>query len=222
MVEITEELTEVVNVLFRAYQDFKVLPVISFNDLLMAYPNAPLLSQKEYERQCVPLTAVEIREGDKVFLGLKKMGFPQVYKLNNSNLALFITELANLTGLREELPTLVYKSLEHIDDILTAFGKCVDGLNNNERDAVNNKKEIEDRLAMLKKRLDLDVKSFLDRVKEEIGAIRQMEGAERQLFYLNKKREEVIRYSNNIRPDLRHMKTFKKLIEWLNNITNNK
>ena len=222
MVEITEELTEVVNVLFRAYQDFKVLPVISFNDLLMAYPNAPLLSQKEYERQCAPLTAVEIIEGGKVFLGLKKMGFPQAYKLNNSNLALFITELANLAGLREELPTLVYRSLEHIDDILTAFGKCVERLNNNEKDAVNNKNEIEDRLAMIKKRLDLDVKSFLDRVKEEIGAIRQMEGAERQLFYLNKKREEVIRYSNNIRPDLRHMKTFKKLIEWLNNITNNK
>ena len=79
------------------------------------------------------------------------MGFPQAYKLNNSNLALFITELANLAGLREELPTLVYRSLEHIDDILTAFGKCVERLNNNEKDAVNNKNEIEDRLAMIKR-----------------------------------------------------------------------
>lgn len=222
MVEITEELTEIMNVLFMAYQDFKVLPVISFNDLLMAYPNAPLLSQKEYERQCAPLAAVELPKGDKVFLGLKRMDVPKAYKLNNPNLELFISELANITGLREEPSALVNKSLEHIEDILAAFSKCEDRLNNNERDAVNNKKVIEDRLAMIKKRLDMDVRSFLDRIKEEINAIRQMEGAERQLFYLNKKREEVIRYSNNIRSDLRHMKTFKKLIEWLNNITNKK
>ena len=47
------------DVLFKAYQDFNVLPVISFNDLLMAYPNTPLLSQEGYKRFYAPLTPVE-------------------------------------------------------------------------------------------------------------------------------------------------------------------
>ncbi|MBI5179846.1 MAG: hypothetical protein HZA05_00390 [Nitrospirae bacterium] len=88
-----------------------------------------------------------------------------------------------------------------------------------EKEAViNNCLKIKERMKMLKERLDVDVKRFFERMKAEADAILKMEGTEKQLFYLNKKRDEIITYSNNVKPYLKASKALTKLIEWLDNI----
>ena len=88
-----------------------------------------------------------------------------------------------------------------------------------EKEAViNNCLKIKERIKMLKERLDVDVKRFFERMKTEVEAILKMDGAERQVFYLNKKRDEIITYSNNVKPYLKASKALTKLIEWLDNI----
>ncbi len=306
--EITDELIEIVDILFRAYQDFNTLPVISFNDLLMAYPNTPLIQQEGYKKFYAPLTPIEIIEGDKVLLDIKRMEIPYAYKLKNFGLTTFITELFELTNKREEAPAVICESIEHIDDAVAALEKLVDKvgteefaafaflreLNKNspfyneaiasdilkninfhldkenqvdietaserlkillakrdlkleiihrvvdkfgdevmkellkstipknqlrEKEAViNNCRQIKQKIKMLKERLDVDVKHFFNRMKEEIDAILKMEGAEKQLFYLNKKRDEIITYSNNIKPYLKASKAIAKLVDWLDDI----
>lgn len=306
--EITDELIEIADILFRAYQDFNILPVISFNDLLMAYPNTPLIQQEGYKKFYAPLSPIEIIEGDKLLLDIKRVEIPYAYKLKNFGLTTFITELFSLTNKREDAPSVVCESIEHIDDAITALEKLVDKLGTEEfaafeflrelnkdssfynetaasdvikninfhldkenqvdietaserlkvilakgelkleiihrvvdkfgdenlkrllkdaiphdqlkeREAViNNCLKIREKMKMLKERLDLDVKRFFDRMKEEIDAILKMEGAEKQLFYINKKRDEIITYSNNVKPYLKASKALTKLIEWLDNI----
>ncbi len=306
--EITDELIEITDIMFKSYQDFNTLPVISFNDLLMAYPNTPLIEQEKYNRFYAPLTPVEIIEGDKVLLDIKRVEIPYAYKLKNFGLTAFITELFELTNKREDAPAVVCESIEHIDDAIAALEKLVDKLgteefaafaffrelNKNspsynetiasdiikninfhldkenqvdietaserleillakgglrleiihrvvdkfgaeamqellrttipknqlkEKEAViNNCLKIKERMKMLKERLDVDVKRFFNRIKEEVDAILKMEGAEKQLFYLNKKRDETITYSNNVKPYLKASKALTKLIEWLDNI----
>lgn len=306
--EVTEELKEVVDVLFKAYQDFNILPVISFNDLLMVYPNTPLLSQGEYKRFYAPLAPVEKTEGDKVFIDIRRMEIPYAYKLKNFALTTFITELFELTNKREDAPAVVCESIEHIDDAITALEKLVDKLGTEEfaafaflrelnressfynetivsdvikninfhldkenqvdietaseklkillakgelklelihrvvdkfgdealrellktvipknqlieKDAViNNCLKIKERIKMLKERLDVDVKRFFERMKAEVEAILKMDGAERQVFYLNKKRHEIVGYSNNIIPYLKARNATGRLIEWVDGI----
>ena len=306
--EITDELIEIADILFRAYQDFNILPVISFNDLLMAYPNTPLIQQEGYKKFYAPLSPIEIIEGDKFLLDVKRVEIPYAYKLKNFGLTTFITELFTLTNKREDAPSAVCESIEHVDDAVAALEKLVDKLGTEEfaafaflrelsrssqfynegivadiikninfhldadnqvdietaseklkillakedlklelihrvvdkfgdetlkgllktvipknqlreKDAViNNCLKIKERMKMLKERLDVDVKRFFNRIKEEVDAILKMEGAEKQLFYLNKKRDETITYSNNVKPYLKASKALTKLIEWLDNI----
>lgn len=306
--EITDELIEIADILFRAYQDFNVLPVISFNDLLMAYPNTPLIQQEGYKRFYAPLTPIEIIEKDKVLLDIKRVEIPYAYKLKNFGLTTFITELFSFTNKREDAPAVVCESIEHIDDAITALEGLVDKLGKEEFVAfafirelnkgsqfynekivsdiikninfhldkenqidietaserlkvilakgelrfelihrvvdkfgdenlkrllidmipqdqlrergtiVNNSLRIKEKMTMLKNRLDANVKRFFDKMKAEIDEILKMEGAERQLFYLNKKRDEIIIYSNNVKPYLKAAKALTKLIEWLDNI----
>jgi len=306
--EVTEELKEVVDVLFKAYQDFNILPVISFNDLLMAYPNTPLIQQEGYKKFYAPLSPIEIIEGDKVLLDIKRMEIPYAYKLKNFGLTTFITELFSLTNKREDAPAVVCESIEHIDDAVTALEKLVDKLGTEEFAAfafirelnkssqfynekivsdvikninfhldkenqvdietaseklkillakgelklelihrvvekfgdealkgllktvipknqlrekeavINNCLKIKERMKMLKERLDVDVKRFFERIKAEVDAILKMEGAERQVFYLNNKRHEIVGYSNNIIPYLNARNATGRLIEWVDGI----
>ncbi|MBI5182531.1 MAG: cobalamin B12-binding domain-containing protein [Nitrospirae bacterium] len=217
--ELVNELAEIVDVLFRAYQDFKMLPEMGFNDFLRAYPNTPLLSEEEYEKTYIPLTPVEIAEGGRVFLDIKGMELPYAYKIKSPLLSDFISELTSLTNSRGEPPDIVCKSIEHIGDAFSTINRCVEKLDKDKNAAViNNCKRMEEKLAILKKRLDLDLNSFLERMKDEIKTILKMEGKEKQLFYLNKKKEEIVRYSDNVKPYLKASKATKKIIDWLNNI----
>ncbi|MBI5042863.1 MAG: hypothetical protein HZC10_03335, partial [Nitrospirae bacterium] len=283
-------------------------PVFSFNDLLMAYPDTPLIKQEGYKRFYAPLTPVEITEGDRVFLDIKRVEIPYAYKLKNFSLTTFITELSELTNKREDAPAIACESIEHIDDAVTALEKLVDRLgteefvtftfirelNKNssfynervvadiikninfhldkenqvdietasekfkvtlakgylrseiihrvvdkfgdenlktllkvtipmnqekERDAVvNNCLKIKEKMKMLRERLDLDVKRFFDKMKGDIDSILKMEGADRQVFYLNKKIEGIISYSNSITPYLKAKNATDRLLEWLDNI----
>lgn len=88
-----------------------------------------------------------------------------------------------------------------------------------EKEAViNNCLKIKERIKMLKERLDVDVKRFFERMKTEVEAILKMNGAERQVFYLNKKKEEIISYSNSIAPYLKARNATGRLIEWVDGI----
>ena len=49
------------------------------------------------------------------------MEIPYAYKLKNFALTTFITELFELTNKREDAPTVVCESIEHIDDAVTAL-----------------------------------------------------------------------------------------------------
>ena len=47
-------------------------------------------------------------------------------------------------------------------------------------------------------------------MKTEVEAILKMDGAERQVFYLNKKRQEIVGYSNNIIPYLKAKENYRQ------------
>ena len=47
-------------------------------------------------------------------------------------------------------------------------------------------------------------------MKAEVDAILKMEGQRSSFFYLNKKRDEIITYSNNVKPYLKAHEGFNK------------
>lgn len=117
LLEVCEELKAVTAVISLAYEKFSLLPTISFNDMLMAYPGAPLLETEEHKRIILPLGPV--RTGNGVVLGTLEI--PYIFEFKSIDLANFVGNLLAISKRRGAPPEVVNETLEHIEDLLQAL-----------------------------------------------------------------------------------------------------
>jgi radical SAM superfamily enzyme YgiQ (UPF0313 family) len=117
LLEVAEELKAVSRIISSAYEKFSFLPTISFNDMLMAYPGAPLLETEEYKRIILPLGPVRTKDG----IALSTLKIPYIFEFKSIDLANFIGNLFAISKKRGVPPEVLNEALEHIEDIVQAL-----------------------------------------------------------------------------------------------------
>jgi radical SAM superfamily enzyme YgiQ (UPF0313 family) len=117
MLEVAEELKAVSRVISKAYEKFSFLPTISFNDMLMAYPGAPLLETEDYKRIVLPLGPIRAKDG----IALSTLEIPYIFEFKSIDLANFIGNLFAISKKRGVPPEVANEALEHIEDVIQAL-----------------------------------------------------------------------------------------------------
>jgi radical SAM superfamily enzyme YgiQ (UPF0313 family) len=117
LVEVAEELRRVSEIILSSYEKFSRLPTVSFNDMLMAYPGAPLLEKETYKRILIPLGPRRME--DRVVL--LTMEIPYIFEFKSIDLANFIGNLFAISKKRGAPPEVVNESLEHLEDLVEAL-----------------------------------------------------------------------------------------------------
>ena len=111
LVDVLEEIEAIVEILKECSEKYRVLPNFSFNDVLMAYPNAPLLYKERYKKVVFPLR----REGDKII----NLEIPYVFDIKSPIINIFVGYLQRLS-MKRNIQN-VNESLEHIEDIIRSI-----------------------------------------------------------------------------------------------------
>jgi radical SAM superfamily enzyme YgiQ (UPF0313 family) len=117
LVEVAEELREVSQILLESYEEFSCLPTVGFNDILMAYPGAPLLDKEAYKRVLVPLGPEKTQHG----LVFSSLPIPYIFELKSTALANFIGNLREISRRRGLPPEMANETLEHLEDLIEAL-----------------------------------------------------------------------------------------------------
>jgi radical SAM superfamily enzyme YgiQ (UPF0313 family) len=117
LLEVAKELKAVSQILRSSYERFSRLPTFSFNDLLMAYPGAPLLGKEEYKKVIIPLGPTKTPKG----IMLSTIPLPYIFELKSIALANFIGNLREISRRRGISPEIVNETLEHLKDLLDAL-----------------------------------------------------------------------------------------------------
>ena len=117
LVEVAEELKKISQILLHCYKDFSRLPTVSFNDILMAYPGAPLLDREACKNILVPLGPEKTDEG----LVFSSLSIPYIFELKSIALANFIGNLREISKRRGLPPEMANETLEHMEDLVEAL-----------------------------------------------------------------------------------------------------
>ncbi len=112
--EVARELEALLEMLLQLYRTHRRLPTVSFNDMLMAYPGAPLLARERYKRILVP---VALHAGKPVVVEV-----PYIFELRSLQLANFLSILRELAKRRGMPPEQLNETLEHFEDLIAALG----------------------------------------------------------------------------------------------------
>lgn len=113
--EAAAELKAVVGLLKEAYERHKSLPTFSFNDILMAYPGAPLLEEEGYKRLVVSQGSYNIE-------------VPYMFEPRSMALANLLGNLMALGRRRGMAPEALNETLEHMEDLVQALEVSADHL----------------------------------------------------------------------------------------------
>lgn len=115
--EVAEELRRISEIILASYEKFSRLPTVSFSDMLMAYPGAPLLEKEAYKRVLLPLGPGRTEEG----IVLLTLEIPYVFEFKSIHLANFIGNLLAVSRKRGAPPEVVNETLEHLEDLVEAL-----------------------------------------------------------------------------------------------------
>lgn len=121
--EVSEELLLVSDII-KGSINYPVLPIFSFSDVLMAYPNSALINSDEYNKTLVPLRV--IRDGNKA--RVEYLEIPYIFRLKSMALANFLGIQAKIGRRRGMPPELLNETWEHIDDLCQALEIAVEHL----------------------------------------------------------------------------------------------
>lgn len=119
--EVAAELDAVMNIYRRAAETRELLPSFSFNDMLLAYPGAPLVESEEVRRFLAPLNLEVKQEGTARKLGLRVIEIPYMFKLKNMPLTSFVGNLVNSGDARKLPAGVLNRTIEHIEDAVGAL-----------------------------------------------------------------------------------------------------
>ncbi|NOZ58292.1 MAG: radical SAM protein [Euryarchaeota archaeon] len=111
--EVAAELEALLTMLLSLYRAHHRLPTLSFNDMLMAYPGAPLLRRERHKRFFVP---VALRNGELLVLEI-----PYIFELKSVQLANFLSILKEMARRRGLPPEQLNETLEHLEDLIAAL-----------------------------------------------------------------------------------------------------
>ncbi len=111
--EVASEIEALLHLLISLYRTHRRLPTISFNDMLMAYPGAPLLRQEKYKRMLVP--------GAMVHGGLVTLEVPYIFELKSLQLANYLAIVREMAKRRGMPPEQLNETLEHFEDLIAAL-----------------------------------------------------------------------------------------------------
>jgi len=111
--EVAREIEALLQLLLSLYRTHRRLPTISFNDMLMAYPGAPLLRKEKYKRMLVP---VAIANGELLTLEV-----PYIFELKSMQLANYLAILREMAKRRGMPPEQLNETLEHFEDLIAAL-----------------------------------------------------------------------------------------------------
>tara|TARA_B100001964_G_C14261008_1_gene615551 strand:+ start:7862 stop:9922 length:2061 start_codon:yes stop_codon:yes gene_type:complete len=117
LVEVAEELKAITKLIYDAYSRFSLLPTISFNNMLMAYPGAPLFEIEDYKKIVIPLGITRVR--NKIVIN--KLTIPYIFEFKSIDLANFIGNLLEISKRRMISPEVLNETLEHIEDLIQAL-----------------------------------------------------------------------------------------------------
>ncbi|MCS4541903.1 MAG: cobalamin-dependent protein [Euryarchaeota archaeon] len=119
--EIAEELKIISSILKESYEKYNIIPIFSFNDMLMAYPGAPLLKKEGIKKFLAPLRPVIVAKGEKVKIEIETLEIPYIFKLKNMALTNFISNLFAISKSRKLPPEELNETIEHIKDATSAL-----------------------------------------------------------------------------------------------------
>ena len=115
--EVASEIEALLQLLLSLYRRHRRLPTISFNDMLMAYPGAPLLKKEKYKRMLVP---VAISGGGKR-MELVVIEVPYIFELRSIQLANYLAIVGEMAKRRGMAPEQLNETLEHFEDLINAI-----------------------------------------------------------------------------------------------------
>jgi len=110
---VAREIEALLQLLLSLYRTHRRLPTISFNDMLMAYPGAPLLRKEKYKRMLVP---VAITNGELLTLEV-----PYIFELKSMQLTNYLAILREMAKRRGMPPEQLNETLEHFEDLIAAL-----------------------------------------------------------------------------------------------------
>ena len=111
--EVAREIEALLRLLISLYRTHHRLPTISFNDMLMAYPGAPLLRKERYKRMLVPVAIVNDE--------LLTLEVPYIFELKSMQLANYLAILREMAKRRGMPPEQLNETLEHFEDLIAAL-----------------------------------------------------------------------------------------------------
>lgn len=111
--EVAAELEAILTMLLSLYRAHGRLPTLSFNDMLMAYPGAPLLGRERYKCFLVPFA---LQGGELLVLEI-----PYIFELKSVQLANFLSILKEMARRRGLPPEQLNETLEHLEDLIAAL-----------------------------------------------------------------------------------------------------
>ncbi len=111
LIDILKEIETIVEILEESAEKYNILPNFSFNDVLMAYPNAPLLTREKFKKIILPLK----RENNRII----NLEIPYIFEIKYPIISIFINYLQELSK-RRNIPN-VNERLEHIEDIILSI-----------------------------------------------------------------------------------------------------
>jgi len=117
LLEVAEELKATSRIIYSAYEKFSFLPIISFNDMLMAYPCAPLLETEDYKKIILPLGPIRVKDG----IALSTLSIPYIFEFKSIDLANFIGNLFAISKKHGSSPEVMNETLEHIENLIQAL-----------------------------------------------------------------------------------------------------
>ncbi|MBI4343986.1 MAG: cobalamin B12-binding domain-containing protein [Euryarchaeota archaeon] len=106
--EAVAELRAVAGLMREAYERHKSLPTFNFNDILMAYPGAPLLEEEEYKRLIISRDSYTLE-------------IPYIFEPRSMALANLLGNLMALSRRRGVAPEALNETLEHMEDLVQAL-----------------------------------------------------------------------------------------------------
>ncbi len=119
ILEISKELLKISRIIKKSAK-YEIMPVFSFNDMLMAYPGAPLLKTEGYRKVLAPLRPV--KDGSRI--KIEKIEIPYAFKPGSMALANFIGTHLKISRQRGVPGEVLNETWEHIEDLTKALEIC--------------------------------------------------------------------------------------------------
>ena len=121
LIEVAEEIKRLLEIFVECKRRYNIIPDISINDILFAYPNSYLIRFERYKKISFPIYIYKVDERYRV----KMLEIPFIFDFKNFSHEIFINILSNIVRNKGLNPGIAGERIEHISEIIEALEKML-------------------------------------------------------------------------------------------------